>query len=204
MKNPAGQGGADHCGDRFPHTPISRDLEAACANVRQSHIDRLLALGVSPVALASLGARQLPFGALTIDVDDAGRWWPDADGFPAMVVPVRERGDDIDIIAFRTDAPARWWWRIGCASMLGADLLDGTFFPGDRLRVVSTPIGWIAAGGDAVCILDWSCPDYELSPLRDRDELLCDNPMLAARLRRRLSQPRRLPLITCQKEARLA
>lgn len=204
MKNPAGQGGADHCGDRFPHTPISRDLKAALANTRQPHIDRLRSLGVSPAALATLGTRQLPFGAMTIDTDDAGRWWPDAEGFAAMVVPVRERGDDIDVIAFRTAAPARWWWRIGCASMLGADLLDRTFLPGDRLHVVSTPIGWIAAAGEAVCVLDWDCPDYELSPLRDRDELVCDSPMLAARLRKRLTQPRRVPSITYTKEARVA
>lgn len=176
----------------------------ACANVRQMHIDRLRALGVSPAALATLGARQLPFGALMIETDDAGRWWPDDAGFPAMVVPVVERGEEIDIIAFRTDAPARWWWRVGIAAMLGADLLDLTFLPGDRLHVVSTPIGWIAAAGEAVCILDWDCPDLELAPLRDRDELVCDSHMLAARLRKRLSQPRRVPSITYQREARIA
>lgn len=146
MKNPAGEGGADQCGDRFPLTPISRDLEAACANVRQPHIDRMLSLGVSPAALATLGARQLPFGAMTIDTDDAGRWWPDRHGFPAIVLPVRERGDDIDIIAFRSTAPARWWWRIGCGSMLGADLLNDGWheYP---LSVVSTPLAWICAAG---------------------------------------------------------
>lgn len=183
---------------------LEADTLAACANVRQPHIDRILALGVSPAALASLGTRQLPFGAMPIDTDDAGRWWPDADGFPAMVVPVRERGEDIDIVAFRTGAPARWWWRIGCAAMLGADLLDLTFLPGDRLHVVSTPIGWIAAAGEAVCILDWGCPDLELSPLRDRGELVCDSPMLAARLRKRLAQPLRFPTITHSKEAAFA
>lgn len=206
MKNPPPMAGGQ-CqlgGDSDPYSLIDKDLKAALANTRQRHIDRLLALGVSPAALATLGSRQLPFGALTIDVDDAGRWWPDAAGFPAMVVPVRERGEDMDIIAFRTDAPARWWWRIGCASMLGADLLACTYLPGDRLDVVSTPIGWIAAAGEAVCILDWDCPEYELSPLRDRDELVCDSPMLAARLRRRLSQARRLPAITHMREARLA
>lgn len=168
----------------------------ACANVRQAHIDRVRQYGVSPYALATLGERQLAFGAMTIDIDDDGRWWPDDDGFPAMVVPVIERGELLDVIAFRTVEPARWWWRIGVAEMLGYDVLNCIVWPGDRLRVVSTPLDWIAAAGEAVCILDWSLPDHELSPMRDRAGLDCDSAMLAARLRKRLSQPRRVPPIS--------
>lgn len=171
------------------------DCVRAVSNVRQAHIDYLLGLGATPEGIASLGHRQPPFGVERIDVDDAGRWWPDPDGKAALVVPVIERGELLDIVAFRSSNPARWWWRIGCGSMLGDDLLNDVW-PIGPLRVVSTPLQWVCEGGEAVCVLDWGCPDYELSPMRDREGLACDTPMLAARLRKRLSQPRKVPPIS--------
>jgi len=179
---------------------LQADLDRSLANVRQSHIDHIRSLGVTPAAVASLGHRQLPFGVERIDVDDAGRWWPDAEGKPALVVPVIEHGETIDIIAFRSSQPARWWWRIGCGSILGADVMERSVWPGDKLLVVGTPLAWIAAGGDACCILDWGLPDYEVAPLRDQHELVCDSPILAARLRKRLAEPRKVPPISCTKE----
>lgn len=174
---------------------LDDDCARALAQTRQEHIDHLLRLGVTPEAIAGLGYYQLPFGVDRIDVDDSARWWPVEDGKAALLIPVYERGEMIDIVAFRSSQPARWWWRVGCGSLLGADLLNDGWHE-DAVRVVSTPLDWLAVGGDAVCVLDWQCPDYELSPMRDRDELACDTPILAARLRRRLAQPRKVPNIT--------
>jgi hypothetical protein len=174
------------------------DCNRAMSNVRQAHIDHVLALGVSPEAIAGLGTRQMPFGVERIGTDDAGRWWPDPEGKPAVVVPVIEWGELIDIVAFRSSQPARWWWRVGCGSILGADVMERSVWPGDKLLVVGTPLAWIAAEGQACCILDWGLPDCEVAPLRDQNELVCDTAILAARLRRRLSQPRRVPPITVE------
>lgn len=171
------------------------DCDRALSNVRKAHIDHLLSLGVAPEALAALGARQAPFGVECIETDDAGRWWPDPEGKRAMVVPVVERGELIDVVAYRTSQPVRWWWRVGCASLLGADVMERSVWPGDKLHVVGTPLAWIAAGGEACCILDWGLPDYEVAALRDQHELVCDTPILAGRLRKRLSQPRHVPPI---------
>lgn len=171
------------------------DCDRALANTRQAHIDHLLAIGVTGEAIVTLGQYQLPFGIERIDTDDAGRWWPCADGKTALLIPVIERGEMIDIVAFRSSAPARWWWRDGCGALLGADLLNDVW-PIGPLRIVSTPLRWLAEAGNAVCILDWSCPDHELSPMRDREGLACDSAILAARLRKRLSQPRRVPPIS--------
>lgn len=180
------------------------DIARATGNVRQVHIDHVRSLGASPEALASLGYRQLPFGVERIDVDDAGRWWPDPEGKPALVVPVMEYGEPIDIIAFHTGQPARWWWRDGIGSLLGHDLLTRCVWPGDELPVVSTPLAWIVAGGEAVCILDWDLPDHEISPLRDFYGLQCDSQILASRLRKRLAQPRKVPPISFPKETSYA
>lgn len=180
---------------------LAAELQAATSNIRQPHIDRLVALGVSGRALATLGSLQLPFGALRVSVGPRGLFWPDPDGLPAIVVPVIEYvgpfrvPEAIDMIAFRTTDPARWWWRTGHGAMLGADLLRDPW-PVGPLFVVSTPLAWIAAGGAAVCVLDWDCPDTELFPLRHQPELVCESPRLAARLSRRLSRPQRLPRIS--------
>lgn len=180
------------------------DLTRASGNVRTAHIDRVRALGASPEAIATLGHRQLPFGVERIDTDDAGRWWPDPEGKPALIVPVIEYGEPIDAIAFRSSRPARWWWRVGVGGLLGHDILTRSIWPGDELLVVSTPIAWIAAAGDAVCILDWDMPDHEIAPLRDFDGLQCDSQLLASRLRQRLARPRKVPPISCPKEAAYA
>jgi hypothetical protein len=180
---------------------LQNDLDRALSNTRTAHIDHVRALGASPAAIVTLGSRQLPFGVERIDVDDAGRWWPAETGKPALVVPVIERGEPIDIVAFRSSQPARWWWRIGVGGLLGHDVLNRDIWPGDELAVVSTPIAWISAAGEAVCILDWDLPDHELSPMRDFHGIHCDTPILASRLRKRLAQPRKVPPISVPKEA---
>ena len=180
---------------------LADDLDRALSNTRTIHIDHVRALGASPEAIVTLGSRQLPFGVDRIDVDDAGRWWPDEAGKPALVVPVIERGEPIDIVAFRSNQPARWWWRIGIGGLLGSDVLNRNVWPGDELRVVSTPIAWICAAGEAVCILDWDLPDPEISPMRDFHVIKCDTEILASRLRKRLAQPRKVPPISVPKEA---
>jgi len=183
---------------------LQDDLDRALRNVGQVHLDHVRAMGITAEAIASLGHRQLPFGVERIGVDDAGRWWPDRDGKPALVVPVIEYGEPLDIVAFHSTQPARWWWRIGVGGLLGHDMLTRCVWPGDELRVVSTPLSWIAAAGDAVCILDWDLPDHEISPLRDFYGLQCDSQILASRLRKRLAQPRKVPPISFPKEASYA
>jgi len=171
------------------------DMDRGMSNVRNVHIQHLLGLGVPGASIARLGERQMPFGVLSIGHDDAGVWWPDDEGRPCVVVPVVERGEVIDVVAFNSSEPHRWWWRLGNASMLGADLLN-TCFPEGGLRIVSTPLHWIAAAGEALCVLNWSAPDTEFSPLRDWDVLHVDSPLLAERLRKRLSRPLHVPTIS--------
>ncbi|MFN3619607.1 hypothetical protein [Sphingorhabdus sp.] len=172
---------------------LERDLMAAQRNVRQVHIDRLLDLGLTSPALAKVGYSQLPFGVLRIATDDA-RWWPDPEGFSAMVVPVLENGREIDIVAFRTHQPARWWWRIGCATFLGADLLHSLWEDGP-LRIAATPLEWLREGGEALTILDWDAPYFDLIPLLSRERLICADDLLAARLGKRLADRPQLPSI---------
>lgn len=172
---------------------LQRDLMTALHNVRQAHIDRLLELGLTSQAIAKVGYSQLPFGVLRIATEE-GRWWPDPEGFSAMVIPVLENECVIDIIAFRTDQPARWWWRIGCATFLGAEHLQSLWGDGP-LRIAATPLEWLREGGEALTILDWDAPYFDLMPLLSRERLICADDLLAVRLRKRLVNRLQLPSI---------
>lgn len=158
------------------------EMNSAQARLKKPHFDKLASLGVSMRALGGLSARQHTVGLMTIEVAADGSFTPFPDGFPACVVAVvwpeaHAFGDAgiFDLVAFKTDDPSRWWLRAGTAFALGEHLLG---LP-DPVSVVRTPVDWLACGGDAVCILDWSDASPIWSalrcgpPLQFNDEALC-------------------------------
>lgn len=173
---------------------LQEELDRACNNVRQQHLDHLPALGVKASVVAELGYNQAPFGVAKIQELSDGLYEPSSDGDPAMLMPVVERGGLVDIVAIQTARPERWLWRIGQGWALGLDNImprwDDSPFP-----VYATPVEWLAHAGDGLCILDWSAPDLEIEQIRLREGLSASNQMLAARLRKLLSRPRWLPEI---------
>src|SRR3546814_2477738 len=89
------------------------DCARATANVRQAHIDHLLRLRIPGEAIAHLGQYQMPFGIEQIETDDAGRWWTSPDGATALLLPVIERDETVDLVAFHSSPTAPLWWQIG-------------------------------------------------------------------------------------------
>lgn len=174
---------------------LREEMQQAVSDVGQRHIDVLLGHGVPPAELASLGARQEPFGVALIKTNPEGIYWPSDTGSPRLIIPCYERGDIVDLVALLPAKPDQWWHRTGAAAILGADLLL-TCVKDHALEVVSTPLDWLKAGGRAICVLDWGASFHELSPLRDWPELRVDSPRLAAAVRQALSRPAILPKIT--------
>lgn len=174
---------------------LREEMEQAVSDVGKRHIDAVRATGVSPASIASLGARQPPFGVALIAHGDDGLWWPDDNGVPRLLIPCIERGEYVDIIALKPAEPDVWFHRTGAAAILGADNL-ATCIKDYPLDVVTNPMGWLALGGDGVCILNWSAPYHELSPLRDWPELRVDSPRLGNIVRRHLMHPHPIPTIS--------
>lgn len=178
-----------------------QEARTAVANVRQCHIDRLLALGVPGAALAKIGSVQPPFGILGVRELNGSLFEPADDGRPALVVPVakpivREISglaiDDVeivDLIAVRSSDPARWLWRDGQGWALGAGLIGR----GAPLRVVPTPFDWLREGGDALCILDWGAPAHCWELLRNEIALELPGKELRSRVRNALVRHAALP-----------
>lgn len=171
---------------------LQEEMQTAVRGVRQAHIDRILALGVHREPFCRLGMTQPQFGVMSVRALSDGLYEPDQDGGAAVIIPVMvvERLETIlgpidlpclvDLIAFQTANPARWQWRIGTGWALGSHLL--TEPDSDAVEIVATPLEWMSAGGNAVCVLDWSEQSPAWFHLRTAAELVVSNQILAARL----------------------
>lgn len=181
---------------------ISRELRDLSLAARPPLLHRLTALGVSWPTIANMGDRHYFGGsARVIDVDD-GLYAPSADGEPHLILPVFERRNLVDLIAFTSNKPLAWLLRLGLGWSLG--LLDGLEHHSgkDEVRLWATPLDWLRAGCDGLCILDWSAPDVrELTRL---SRIHCQNRALSEVLKEALARPNRLPEITYGEDIRHA
>lgn len=171
---------------------LAGEAAAYFRNIGQPHLDHLASLGVPLSAIAHLGRVQTPIGATRVLWRSGGTWEPDPDGEPALIVPVEvpdyfevwnipcESSRVVDMVALRTTSPGRWAWRTGIAWGLREDLL--TEPDGEPVPVVANPIAWLAGGGEALCILDWSKDSPVWQYLRAGPDLLVEHDHLRARI----------------------
>lgn len=102
------------------------------------------------------------------------------------------RGELVDLLAFRLDAPETWWLRRGVAVWLGACLPQ--YLDPPPVLIHRTPLDWLRNGGEGIVIL----ADY---PVERRDLLLSfrmvavDDPSLGRELQRSLERPYAIPPI---------
>ena len=132
----------------------------ACAHLRQSDIDKLLASGIPPLALAE-GPRGVGF-ALARDriVPHRGArrfeftHYDETAGEEvcALVVLALDAWDNpVDLIAFHagpTPFIGSWLGRVG---LLGEEQIRRTR---DVLQVHASPLDWLRAGREGVCVVD--------------------------------------------------
>lgn len=184
---------------------LKAEFEAAVDRVRQSHLDRLQALNVTPAAIAHLNLSGPAFGVVNADPDRDGLYQP-GEGPLHLVMPVHEGGGLVDLVAWRSDDPTRWWLRTGLGWLLNADACIASRWDGDHLTLHATPLDWLRAGEGGAweaggVVLDFDAPD--LRALRCFDTITCATDWLAATLRRSLAKPARMPTISIM-EARHA
>lgn len=175
---------------------LAAEMLAAVSRVEQSHLNSMIGMGVSASAVANLGHTQEPFGIGKVEFLGANYWQPH-DGpasIGAIVQPVYEDGDIIDLIAWRSLKPSDWRWRVGNAWALGADFIHGTAWRGfSSLTVHPTPLSWLASAGEGLTVLDWE--STLVRQLALFDEIVCDDSKVAGRLNEILSRPARVPRI---------
>ena len=108
-------------------------------------------LGVARITVAGEMWQPVPdgFNALLI-----GIWAPEP---PSLLHATTYQFELLDIVATRTDRPDRWWLRLGTADpVLGEHNLHAAIDSGRAIQFHDTPMGWLTAGAEGVCFLDWS------------------------------------------------
>ncbi len=93
-------------------------------------------------------------------------WMPEPTGTPAFVLPVWtgpapsiyqavEHPLLIDMIAWRPDDPARWWYRQGETAVLGIDHLDLAHVEGWPISFATSPAEWLRGNCHGACLLGY-------------------------------------------------
>jgi len=150
--------------------------------------DELLALLAPPeAALQWLPGFRISL-ALQADTDlrwafirqiDGGFWEPtmrnDPSGTGAFVIPVFDRDDLVDLVAWEPEQPNSWYQRTREIDLLGDFIRFRCAWEGKPLKLFSNPAAWLLAAGDGACALDESallrqCGESALPFLASGDE----------------------------------
>lgn len=179
---------------------LGRELESAAFAVTRSHLRRLNGLGVSWETIGELGRDYHGFGLVRCS-EDADELFCLGDGEQHLVLPVHERGEVVDLCAFRSDDPARWLLRTGCGWALGLERGLERHTWADSVPLSESPLDWLCNGANGLCVIDWDAP--EVTYLTELPHIVCSTEALGRRLQSALARPPRLPSISVR-ENRLA
>lgn len=177
------------------------EMKTAAFAVRQAHLDRLRALGVTKGTIADAGAEFFPFGVTEAEPSRGGTYQP-GQGLAHIVLPVLERGELVDLCAFRSTAPDEWSLRVGNGWALGLNNCVASHSWEPSVHLSSNPLEWLRRDRAGICILDWRSP--ELMQLDALDFVTVSDPATARLLAEALSRPVRLPNIQIMEAARAA
>jgi hypothetical protein len=132
--------------------------------------------------------KPLMLGVAKVQTFPSGFYEPNDDGANAVIIaegwPELPIWDVIeDLVAFKPQNPGHWWRRRGEVQLLGAyNIRPEPVFP---LAVHETPLSWLQAGVQGVCIVDWS---FDPERLLYAGPLEVETPFLKSRLERRIQQ----------------
>lgn len=82
-------------------------------------------------------------------------------GFIADIVAIRGwSGELVELVAWKPDAPGRWWLRSGLVPMIGEDLAELATLRKEPVWLADTPASWLELVNrgreDVACVIDWT------------------------------------------------
>lgn len=194
---------------------LEQEMQMAAAAIRQPHRDRLRALGCMGNKVAQLASHFPPFGTMRVQRRKGDLYEPCEAGTNALIMPVCwpevhtglispsiTLWRTLDLIAFRADRPAHWLWRTGNGWALGGGALEN--WQGEPVVAVATPLDWLRAGGEALCVLDWSDDSPVWPKLRCVSAIHASDDLLARRLAQAIDRTTHRPTITVSEVLRHA
>lgn len=153
---------------------LAEDMRLAIDAMTFAACQALAEMGVPRGLLAQLTGAGL-IGRLR--VREAGsRWEPSEDGVWRLILPVEDwHGELVDLVALSSGDPDAWSLRLGeglltgwhallsaedAAGRIAARRADGLDIAAEdqaatQLRLRATPLAWLIAGFDGICVVDW-------------------------------------------------
>jgi hypothetical protein len=165
---------------------LDREFALTTDNVTPFLVERLQRMGIPNLII--FGPRHY-LGAAQIVHHSSGLFEFHDDGERALIVPegVPEWPgwtELHDLIAFKPDSPERWWRRRGEVDLLG--ISNMTPWKLSPLTIHETPLSWLQAGADGVCIVDWGFDP--IARLVGVGNLEAETPAIKDRLERRIKE----------------
>lgn len=168
-------------------------MDAAAAGMPASAMKHLIALGADQGFAAQLhGKRMMGVAAISVSGDGA-RWEPEGPDRRLLIGVTDEFGELIDVAAVSSVRRDEWALLTGMGWALGLDRFEAAAariaVHGERvrLRLLATPMDWLAAGGDGLCVLDWRADALRQIRLPgEKLTLVARDPAAAARLKQLL------------------
>lgn len=174
---------------------LPSEMRAAAQAVTGATIDRLRSLGVRPEAFADFPT--YPFGVARAEPIGGGLYQPSEAGLPSLVLPVLDEGELVDLVAFRATDPGGWMQRRGVGWCLGIESGVGWHCWRDTIQLHATPLDWLRADGEGLCITDWAAT-YDIRTLDVLPHIVTTSQAIADTLQRAMTLPRRLPTISVE------
>ena len=133
---------------------------------------------------------------------DAHHYAPEPGGKPALIIPHFEDGRLQDLVAVGLATRASRS-RMGICSALGTNFIEKAREMETPLRLFADPIQWIKHRRHGACIIDWHLAHYILADLPAGIESE-GGELLAAKVRKALDRPSRIPPIFVRETANAA
>ena len=154
-----------------------------------------LAAGLELCGIPSLG---VPVWGVDFVESIGGHYVPRADGRPAIIVPVFDGAELVDLTATSLET-RRTLTREGVAWVLGQDALDRAMESDAPVQLFGDPIEWLRNCCRGAVVLNWNAARFSLA---DLPGIACASDLLAKRVHGVLRQSLRIPPLFVREERR--
>jgi hypothetical protein len=131
---------------------------------------------------------------------DGQHYTPRAGGRPAIIIPVFEGSELVDLTATGLET-RRTVTRLGIASMLGHDAIERAMIYSETLHLFHDPIDWLLNRCRGAVVLDWSVARFTLA---DLTAIACATDLLAKQVDKVLHKPLQVPHLYVREAGRAA
>lgn len=179
---------------------LASEMDRASFGLKFTAVTALRDMGVALGQILEWQSLYL-LGRMRVEFGRDGFWNPiDIGGVQALALPVLEGPMLVDIVAFSPLSPDIWALRRGDGRILGSGTGMADWDTGvEEIRIFATPMEWMIAGGDGICVLTWDDRAIrDLMALGGKVRLMADSHALATHIEEQMRSVPMLPEVGVQ------